>query len=65
MDTLDLSVMKKTAADLNSKGKKPVYTYDLQVNNCQGKVAGVLFGQNYLIQQNALALDVIQFLMVH
>ena len=43
MDTLHLSVMKKTAADLKSKGKKQ-YTHATRViNSCQGKVAGVLF----------------------
>ena len=32
------------------------------VNNCQGKVAGVLFSLNYSLHQHALALDVIQVL---
>ena len=37
------SVMKKTAADSKTNGKKPDPHATYMVNSCQGKAAGVLF----------------------
>ena len=38
MDTLDSSMMKKTAAVSNSKGKKLYPSMTCVVNSCQGKL---------------------------
>ena len=39
IDTLDSSMMKKTAADSKAKGKKPGSHAACLVNSCQGKEA--------------------------
>ena len=48
IDTLDLSVMNKTAADLKANGKKPGSIHNL-LGYCQGRDAEVLFRINYSI----------------
>ena len=64
MDMLDSSIMKKTVAVLSSKRTKLYAHAPCVVNSYRRKVAGVLSRVNYSIQQNAVALDVIQVLMV-
>ena len=59
---LDSSIMKKTTAELKTKGKKLNSHATYVVNSGQRKDTGVLFGLNYSIHQHALALDVIQVL---
>ena len=51
VDTLDLSMMMKTAADSKAKGKKRGSTIQVAclVTCCQGKDAGDLFRLNYSI----------------